>query len=314
MPPRSKYKPEQLCDLINNIHPDLNIVDPYRYERVSQNKKYTFHCVIHDYEYEAILQSVLKGHGCKKCGNERGHQKLKKSRQQVVDSLLPLGIVFVDDKYVNSRCHIHTFECMVDGHRWKSTVNNVLRGLHGCSVCSNMKRRTTAEVQIALDERYDSTIKMIDNFKSVKTKHMFECTSCGHHFETTVYPLLNTMKGCPRCSSSIGEQHIANILTELEVQYEREVHFITSTGKRMIVDFWLPKHKIVFEYNGEQHYKPVRFGGMSQELAEQALIKQKKRDKALQNYCYRQDIKLIVIKYTTRDRQEMFEMVKKQIL
>ena len=52
------------------------------------------------------------------------------------------------------------------------------------------------------------------------------------------------------------------------------------------------------EYDGIQHFKIVRFGGMSQERAEEAFTKQKHHDGLKDAYCKDNDYELLRIPYT----------------
>jgi hypothetical protein len=300
LPFKSKYKPDELSELIHKIHENIIILNPYEFKTVSQNKKYKFYCRIHHYEFESVLQSILKGHGCKKCGDEKGHEKLKSSIEKIKKKLLKMNIEFMDEKYINSREYYHTFKCMKDGHIWKTTVNNVLRSRHLCSVCSNKKRRTTEEIQDILNERYDNKIIIESPYKNMKTKSEFRCMACNHVWETTPYPLLNTLKGCPICNCSIGEQLIKRILDEFKIPFEYQKVFLINSRK-IIVDFFIPSINCIIEFNGEQHYKPVRFNGIDISEAEKNLEKQKLRDKTLKRYCKDTGIKLLILKYTEKN-------------
>lgn len=62
----------------------------------------------------------------------------------------------------------------------------------------------------------------------------------------------------------------------------------------IIVDFYLPKNKAIIEFNGEQHYKPIKhFGGTKK------FQKQQGRDFSLKLYCEHNKIGLIEIPYTS---------------
>ena len=82
--------------------------------------------------------------------------------------------------------------------------------------------------------------------------------------------------GCQQCAIelNLGEDAVAKVLTELGVAYERQ--YAPEWGKRVgqkrygaIYDFAIHDLKILIERDGEQHYFPVRFGGVSIERAEQ---------------------------------------------
>lgn len=57
-------------------------------------------------------------------------------------------------------------------------------------------------------------------------------------------------------------------------------------------DFYLPKHNILIEYNGLQHYKPVVFFG-----GEKGFEYLKQRDKIKEKYCFDNQINLLILSY-----------------
>jgi hypothetical protein len=61
---------------------------------------------------------------------------------------------------------------------------------------------------------------------------------------------------------------------------------------------------MVIEYQGEQHYKPVQFGGMPIEEAIRNFDICKAHDEIKSNYCDRNNIKLLSIPYTEFDNLE----------
>ena len=57
-------------------------------------------------------------------------------------------------------------------------------------------------------------------------------------------------------------------------------------------DFYLKNLNICIEFNGKQHYEPIEyFGGIN------SLKSQIKRDLIKREYCYNNNIHLIIIKY-----------------
>lgn len=93
---------------------------------------------------------------------------------------------------------------------------------------------------------------------------------------------------------SKGEQKIAGILDDLDVVFIRQYTFKDCKKQnKLLFDFYLPDYNICIEYNGEQHYKPIKYFG-----GEEKLKRQKENDKIKENYCINNDIKLIIIPYT----------------
>lgn len=54
---------------------------------------------------------------------------------------------------------------------------------------------------------------------------------------------------------------------------------------RLLIDWVVPEIKLAIEVQGEAHYAPVRFGGISQEEAVEAFRGQQRRDRAKENAC-----------------------------
>ena len=71
-------------------------------------------------------------------------------------------------------------------------------------------------------------------------------------------------------------------------------------------DCYIPEYNIIIEYDGEQHFKPVRFS--NKESYQESLLKleyTKKHDKMKNNYCKRNQIDIIRVPYYV-DNMELF--------
>jgi len=100
--------------------------------------------------------------------------------------------------------------------------------------------------------------------------------------------------GCPKCQNSKGENSIEKHLKENNIQFENQKTF--SDCKHILLlpfDFYLPKHNICIEYDGEQHHKSIKhFGG------DKKFQRTKYNDKIKTEYCKQNNIQLIRIPYT----------------
>jgi very-short-patch-repair endonuclease len=68
-------------------------------------------------------------------------------------------------------------------------------------------------------------------------------------------------------------------------------------GKALRFDFMFINHKRVFEFDGEHHEKTVKFGGISQEKAEEQFQKQQEYDKLKDDFCRENVYKMVRISY-----------------
>ena len=128
------------------------------------------------------------------------------------------------------------------------------------------------------------------------------CSRCGHNWKATPGHRadLKNPRRCPKCNESKGEKRIAEILDKYNIKYEQEKWFDDCRNKKPLrFDFYLLDYNIPIEYQGIQHYEPIKaFGG------KKAFKRRQKRDKIKQKYCQKNKIPLIAIPYTEFDNIE----------
>ena len=144
---------------------------------------------------------------------------------------------------------------------------------------------------------------VIGKYKDTKTSVDCICSK-GHHCN----PIPNNIQQgggmCGICVGSSGEFKMIECFEELGF-YEDEDYIHDSTfpeltkycNKSLRFDFMFINHKRVFEYDGEQHERPVRFGGISQEEAEERFKKQQEHDKLKDDFCRENGYKMVRISY-----------------
>ncbi len=128
----------------------------------------------------------------------------------------------------------------------------------------------------------------------------FHCEKCNKNFSSIAY--LRVHRCAIGTGISSGEKACREAFDALRIRYECEACVVKgSTG------YWLPFDFRIYlddgtwclvEYDGEQHFRPVRFGGMSQERADQAFEIVKVNDAIKTKYCIDNNIRLLRIKYT----------------
>jgi hypothetical protein len=148
-------------------------------------------------------------------------------------------------------------------------------------------------------DKYDySFVEYINAFTPVKIK----CKKCQTIFEQKPSIHLSLRCGCPKCNLSKGESKCQSYLNEhpnvkrLYTQYR----FKECKMKHPLpFDFQvvLQNDKIfMIEYNGKQHYEEVKFFSSSR-----TFDYQKQCDEIKKNYCSKNNIPLLIIKYTDYD-------------
>ena len=182
---------------------------------------------------------------------------------------------------------------------------------HGCPHCGGRTPVSMAEFLRRCkakwgDSAYDYSEVTLSNMKE---RIRIKCNTCGHKFERSASHHSrekSTSGGCPLClyPQYSGELAIESILIGNEITFEKQKYF-SGLGQRRF-DFYLPDQKACIEYDGEQHFMPVKFfGGQARYEA------QKKRDAAKADFCEQNGIKLIRIPYTIPADRIEEEIVRK---
>lgn len=99
--------------------------------------------------------------------------------------------------------------------------------------------------------------------------------------------------GCPKCNNSIGELIIEDFLLKNNINFINQYKFDGCFNKsKLPFDFYLPDFNICIEYDGEFHYKDFGFNDLEY---------QNNNDNIKNNFCEKNNIKLIRIPYTERE-------------
>lgn len=192
--------------------------------------------------------------------------------------------------------------CRICGHIWESTPSHIRSG-RGCPICGRKSQadsyRKSHEDFVKEMKTINPTIKIVGKYVNNKTKIKCKCLICGMIWEATPSNLLK-YRGCPACKrSSIGERIVSFYLERMRVKFKREKTFRGCKDTRLLrFDFYIKEYNLCIEYDGPQHFRPVKFGGQSQENAEKCFEDAKRRDQIKNEYCKKKKIHLLRIPYT----------------
>jgi hypothetical protein len=147
-----------------------------------------------------------------------------------------------------------------------------------------------------------------NNDTDVKMQH--NTVECQHEFTVRAAQFMNLGTRCPKCTSaSRGESDIEDILKENSVHYKTQYIFKDCKFKSHLrFDFAIFEDlektmlKYLIEYQGEQHYSPQRFHGISQEKADKNYKDDVIKDKIKVDYCKKNNIELLIIPYWERNK------------
>lgn len=195
----------------------------------------------------------------------------------------------------------------------------------GCPICGQkdggLKMRKSPEeyrkeFYKCADGEYELLTEYISSREKVKVKHL-KCNS-----EYMIYPLKFTSDGrrCMFCSNrtSKSERAICNKLDEIGIEYVHQKRFDdlrSKNYKQLSYDFYIPSLNMLLEYNGEQHYMPIRFDGMTEEKAKTKFLQQIEKDKQKEEYAKSNNYNFVVIKYDVENiEDELVKIIKEYSL
>jgi len=167
---------------------------------------------------------------------------------------------------------------------------NHMRG-DGCPKCSGHFMDTEYFIEKAKKvhgDKYDyAKVDYIDS----QTKVSIICSEHGEFEQQPNNHLFDN--GCPICKESKGEKTINKLLTESGIDFTPQYKFDDCRNILPLpFDFYLPEYNTCIEYQGRQHYIPIKLWG-----GDEALKDTQFRDNIKKVYCKKNDIPLIVIKY-----------------
>ncbi len=159
------------------------------------------------------------------------------------------------------------------------------------------------------ENKYDYSLV---KYKTGKDKVIIICPLHGEFLQTPFAHSSPSMKqGCPYCIISKGEDEIEKYLIKNNIEYKGQYTFVDcinpKTSKKLPFDFYLPKHNMIIEYQGEQHYNKTGYF----ESRAGGLKGLQYRDNIKKDYCQNNNIKFIEISY--KDFQNINQILKEKI-
>jgi hypothetical protein len=265
----------------------------YDYSLVNYQNNQTkiiINCPIHGI-FEQKPSKHLSGQTCKKCATSTVNLLKKKTNLKFIEE----SVLIHDNKYDYSISNYQNaitpinIICPIHGE-FKQIPSTHLKG-KGCPKCAG-KNKTTSEyikeVNLTHNSMYDYSLVKYENSL---TKINIICPIHGI-FEQTPNAHLSG-HGCSICKESKGEKEITKFLIENKIKFIKQHTFDDCKNiKKLPFDFYLPEYNICVEFNGEQHYKPIKhFGGLPR------FKKQLITDKIKNDYCINNNLKLLIISY-----------------
>lgn len=300
---------ETFKDDVAEINPNIEI----RSEFINTNTNVKCYCKIHNYEWDANPRSLLNGSGCRFCGIEKVWEQ--RGRKTTDEFKNEMKLINPNIKIIGEYSGSHKLikcQCLIDGTIWESFACNLLNKSAGCPTCD---ARGKSESQRLSIEDMNNRIKdilphitILDGYTNNKSYIKCKCNTHNTIYTVSAKTILyNHSSGCPECNQSLGEIKMLKILEKLGYNIKTQYKFNDCKYINLLsFDGFNEENNIAFEYQGQQHYHPVDFGGKGEEVATEQFEKNIIRDGIKKEYCKKHNIYLIEIPYWEYDNMESF--------
>lgn len=283
----------------NRIH--NNFYD-YSISKYDTKEKIEIICPKHGIFHQRA-SSHMSGSGCKKCYDEKRHFQ---SKTLDINFFLENSIKKHGDKYdyseseyINSYTKIKII-CREHGPFYQIPSSHFTFD-DPCPQCRKLSKDKIIErFNKKHNNKYDYSL--FDYQPDTTTKHYIDiiCPIHGKFNQRINHHMCGA--GCPMCRESLGEKLINEILIEIGLipnkDFYRQQGFDGLINENsLFFDFYIPGHRLCIEFDGVQHIMPIKiFGG------EKTFTKIKKRDKIKNEYCIKNNIRLL--RFNQKDKKD----------
>ena len=197
-------------------------------------------------------------------------------------------------------CPTHGLQEMLPHHHIKG---------YGCGKCGKEQINISNGKQLTQEQFLNriSILKGLSFSKTIyKSRRQNVIVTCNIHGDyTTKAEVLLKGCGCPKCKSSKGEDIIETWLINNSINYTTQKTFKDCIYERPLkFDFYLSDYNICIEYDGKQHFQPIKFFGGIKSFKELII-----KDEIKNRFCQENNISLLRISY----RDNIIETLEKNI-
>ena len=189
---------------------DLPNISFVRWEGEYRNNrsKAICRCDLDGHEWAASAGSLIKGHGCPKCGIAARVRKRRTTEEEQIakiNALPEISFVRWSDGFKNNKSKA-VCRCAIDGFEWAASISNLTTRGSGCPECAKLsiaRALRTPEYVWLLKINDIPNIEFVEWFgdgRVCDSKAKFRCKIDGHEWVTTMRSVADGRSGCPQCA------------------------------------------------------------------------------------------------------------------
>jgi hypothetical protein len=312
---------DRMFNKLDRFLEDNDLSEEYTYERGDTTYQYEKLQFFHkkcESSFPKGINSFYSGQMCPYC---IGAKTNKNSAQIRIDELTSIGEFVL----LNEDCEITAHESDIRilhtscNRVTETTLAYFVIQNPACAHCTkenwNKNRtKTHSEFVDELAQLFGAEYEPIEEYVTALTPIDILHLPCGNILKLKPSALLSLNSGCKYCNMSSPERLIDSVLKEHEIKYKTQYKFHdckSDKNIRLPFDFALfveNNLSIIIEYDGQHHFHENAFGKESYDRTV-------KNDLIKNEYCIKNNIKLIRIPYTEQHRlREIVEAIISQDL
>lgn len=226
------------------------------------------------HEWITDYAQIQQGYWCFACGTKKLNiEDCRNSAKEKEGKCL-------SSKYENSQVPM-LWRCKFE-HEWEARYNDI-RQKRWCPFCAGKNKSINDCKNIA---QKNKGICLSDKYNGVFSKYLWRCID-GHEWFATFHNVDNG-QWCPICCRCKSQKQLYEIIKKLfincEVVYNFNGFAWLTTGKRkQEIDIFIKERKIAIEFDGGQHFKPVKFWG-GNKVFEQTIKRDQNKNKLISEH------------------------------
>lgn len=313
-----RTKTEDIIDYIKKYkNNEFELIDHYFKNGISRIKVKHFKCnTISDFSYPNFRNSC----GCIHCSKDNRSKTRTKTTEQFQKELDKLfnneysvlsEYTGVKEKVKISHNKCNSVFCVTPTYALRKRYTSL------CPVCGKQERAdnnsiSNEEFLSKVNKIWGNEYTPLEEYRRNNIKIKVRHNNCGNEYKVVPSSLLSK-NGCPLCCmlDSKACKEIESFLKNKNIPYQREFKIKECKYKYPLpFDFAIfssGELKMLIEYDGEQHFKPIKYFG-----GDKNFELRKIRDKIKDEYCLKNNIKLLRIPYNKEN--EIKEILTQELL
>jgi hypothetical protein len=213
-------------------------------------------CNVHNKEFKTRWGDLQRGRWCRSCAID----SMITTHKQIKDIVESKGGVLLTPSCSTATMLFRVRCCVPDcGREWETSYARIQSGCW-CPKCAGFDKYTVEEVKELVLERGGTLLDT--EITNAHQKIAIRC-GCSNLFSVEIS---NMVRGswCQVCSEGYKVQVelfnlVKDLLPNYDVLYDQYPFNWLRDKQRLELDIWVPELRLAIEYDGEQHFRPIKF-------------------------------------------------------